>query len=149
MNSQKHEIHFISIKLIHLVGRYRKFISKGVNEPLSKVPFHGKAPIKRLSMLDKKLIPESKIHTAVHFVDANGGKIPKYSELHKHNADEVNLILSENNKLKYEIQLGDEIYKITSPATVFIPKGLKHKAEVISGKGIFVCIIMSNKYKSS
>lgn len=149
MNRQKHEIHFISRKLIHLMQRYRKFISKGVNEPLSKVPFHGKAPIKRLAMLDKKQIPESKIHTAIHFVNADGRKIPKYSELHKHNADEINLILSEDKKLKYEIQLGDEIYKVTSPATVFIPKGLDHRAEVISGKGIFVCIIMSNNYKSS
>lgn len=149
MNSQKHEIHFISIKLIHLMRRYRKFISKGVNEPLYKVPFHGKAPIRRLTMLDKKRVPESKIHTAVHFVDANGKKMPRYSELHKHNADEINLILSEDGKLKYEIQLDDEIYKVTSPATVFIPKGLEHRAEVISGKGIFVCIIMSNNYKSS
>jgi hypothetical protein len=149
MNSQKHEIHFISIKLIHDMRRYRKFISKGVNEPLSKVPFHGKAPIRRLAMLDKKRVPESKIHTAVHFVDANGKKMPQYSELHKHNADEINLILSEDGKLKYEIQLDDEIYKVTSPATIFIPKELKHRAEVISGKGIFVCIIMSNNYKSS
>ena len=69
--------------------------------------------------------------------------------LHKHNADEINLIISENSKLKYEIQLGDEVYKISSPSTVFIPKGVKHKAKLISGKGIFVCIILSGKYTSS
>jgi quercetin dioxygenase-like cupin family protein len=100
-------------------------------------------------MLDKKRIPESKIHTAVHFVDAIGKKMPQYSKLHKHNADEVNLILSEDGKLKYEIQLDDEIYKVTSPATVYIPKGIPHRAKVLSGKGVFVCIIMSNNYKSS
>ena len=33
-----------------------------------------------------------------------------YSLLHKHNADEINLIISDNDKLKYEIQLGDEKY---------------------------------------
>jgi len=38
---------------------------------------------------------------------------------------------------------------VTSPSTVFIPKGTKHKAKFISGKGIFVCIILSGKYKSS
>ena len=69
--------------------------------------------------------------------------------LHKHNADEINLIVSENSKLKYEIQMDDETYKVTSPSTVFIPKGVKHKAKFISGKGIFVCIILSGKYKSS
>lgn len=139
----------MSIKLICLMRRYRKLISKGINEPLSKVPFHGRAKIKRLAMLDKKRIPEAKIHTAVHFVDSIGKKIPQYSKLHKHNADEVNLILSEDGKLKYEIQLDGEIYKVTSPATIYIPKGIKHRAKVLSGKGIFVCIIMSNNYKSS
>ena len=67
----------------------------------------------------------------------------------KHNANEINLIVSENSKLKYEIQLGDETYKVSSPSTVFIPKGIRHKAKFISGKGIFVCIILSGKYKSS
>ena len=128
--------------------RYQKFIKKGVNEPLSKVPFHGKAPIKRLSMLSKKLIPKSNTHIAVHLINTKSKKIPNYSLLHKHNFDELNLILSESEKLTYEIQMEDEIYKVSSPSTVFIPKGIKHKAKVISGKGIFVCIILSSNYKS-
>ena len=121
--------------------RYQKFIKKGVNEPLSKVPFHSKAPIKRLSMLSKKLIPKSSTHVAVHFVNSKK-KIPEYSVLHKHPHDEINLILSDNGKLTYEVHLEDEVYKVTSPSTVFIPKGVRHKARVISGKGIFVCIIL-------
>ena len=122
--------------------RYQKYIKKGVNEPLSKVPFHSKAPLKRLSMLNKKLIPESSTHIAIHFINPSQKKIPEYSKLHKHGYDEINLILAEDGKLTYEIQLGDEVYKVTSPSTVFIPKELKHKAKVISGKGIFVCIIL-------
>ena len=121
--------------------RYQKLIKKGVNAPLSKVPFHRKAPIKRLSMLSKKLIPKSSTHIAVHFVNSKK-KIPEYSVLHKHSHDEINLILSEGGKITYEIQLEDEVYKVTSPSTVFIPKGVRHKARVISGKGIFVCIIL-------
>jgi mannose-6-phosphate isomerase-like protein (cupin superfamily) len=129
--------------------RYKKYISKGVNEPLSKIPFHSKAPIKRLSMLGKKKIPQANTHLAVHFVDAKNKKIDEYSKLHKHTADEINLILSENGKLVYEVQLDDEIYKVTSPVTVFIPKGIKHRAMVLSGKGVFVCLILSKNYKSS
>ncbi len=129
--------------------RFKKYITKGVNEPLSKVPFHGKAPIKRISMLGEKKIPQANTHLAVHFVDAKNKKIDEYSKLHKHSADEINLILSENGKLVYEVQLEDEIYKISSPVTVFIPKGTKHRAKVLSGKGVFVCLILSKKYKSS
>ena len=130
------------------MGIHRKLIKKGVSESLSKVPFHEKAPIKRLSMLGRSSMPESKMHIAVHFVDASKKKISEYSKLHRHDTDEINLILSEKGKLVYEVQLGDETYKVSSPSTIFIPKGLSHKTNVLSGNGIFVCIIKSNKYKS-
>ena len=131
------------------MNRYKKFIKKGVSEQISKIPFHNYAPIKRLSMLTKKRFPSSNTHIAVHFVNGNHKKMSEYSMLHKHNVDEINLIISENSKLKYEIQLDDEVYKISSPSTIFIPKGIKHKAKFLSGKGIFVCIILSGKYTSS
>jgi len=129
--------------------RYKKLIKKGVTEQISKISFHSYAPIKRLSMLSKKRFPNSNTHIAIHFVNSNHRKLSEYSFLHKHNADEINLIIAENSKLKYEIQLNDEVYKVTSPTTVFIPKGVRHKARFISGKGIFVCIILSGKYTSS
>jgi len=125
------------------VNKYQKFIKKGVIESLDKVPFHSEAPIKRLSMLNKTLIPQSDTHIAVHFVDASIS-LPKYSKLHKHDHDEINLILSEDSNLTYEIQFEDESYQVTSPSTIFIPKGIRHSAQAISGKGLFVCIILSN-----
>ena len=125
------------------MNKYQKFIKKGVIESLDRVPFHSEAPIKRLSMLNKSLIPQSDTHIAVHFVDASKA-LPKYSKLHKHTHDEINLILSEDSILTYEIQLEDESYEVTSPSTIFIPKGIKHSAQAISGKGIFVCMILSN-----
>lgn len=128
--------------------KFQKYIKKGIVEPLSKILFHGEAPINRILMLDKTSVPESNVHIAVHFIKNLSKKIPKYSELHKHDCAEVNLILSEDEKLTYKIQFEDEIYKVTSPATIFIPKGVKHSAEVLSGKGIFVCIILKGEYKS-
>tara|TARA_Y100001949_G_scaffold137514_1_gene119213 strand:- start:2905 stop:3303 length:399 start_codon:yes stop_codon:yes gene_type:complete len=129
--------------------RYRKLIKKGVMESITKIPFHNYAPIKRLSMLNEKLVPNSNTHIAIHFVNPRCKKKSDYSFLHKHNADEINLIISENGNLKYEIQLDDEIYKVSSSSTVFIPKGVKHRAKFISGKGIFVCIILSGKYSTA
>ena len=119
------------------MNRYKKFIKKGVSEQISKIPFHNYAPMKRLSMLSKKRFPSSNTHVAVHFVNGNHKKMSEYSMLHKHSADEINLIVSENSKLKYEIQLGDETYKVTSPSTVFIPKGVKPQGEIHIRKGNF------------
>ena len=126
---------------------YQKFIKQGIDESLDKVPFHKQAPIKRLSMLDKSLIPESDTHIAVHFVDASK-KLPQYSSLHKHDSDEINLILSETSELRYEVRYEDEVYEVSSPVTLFIPKNVRHSAQAISGKGIFVCIILSSNYSS-
>ena len=127
--------------------KYQKFIQKGIEEPLEKVPFHKKAPIRRLSMLSKQLIPESDTHVAIHFVDATK-KLPEYSRLHKHDHDEINIIISEDSSLTYNVQLEDETYIVSSPSTIFIPRGLQHNAYAISGKGIFVCIILSSQYSS-
>ena len=129
--------------------RYKKLIIRGIKESLENVPFHGKAPIERLSMLSKKQISKSNTHVAVHFVRSIPKKITPYSKLHKHDVDEINLIISEGDKLTYKIQLEDEVYRVSSPSTIFIPKGMRHRAQVISGKGVFVCIILSSNYKSS
>ena len=129
------------------MNKYQKFIKKGIIESLDKVPFHSQAPIKRLSMLNKTLIPQSDTHIAVHFVDASID-LPKYSTLHSHDHDEINLILSEDSSLTYEIQFEDESYQVTSPSTIFIPKGIRHSAQAISGKGLFVCIILSDNHDS-
>ncbi len=106
---------------------------------MEKIPFHGKAPFKRLLMFDNKMFPDSdsKIrHIAVHMIE----KMPEYSELHSHKFDEINLILSEKERLKYEIVLEDEKYKVASPATVYIPRGVRHSAQAIEGEGIFICL---------
>ncbi|QUC64886.1 2-isopropylmalate synthase [Nitrosopumilus sp. K4] len=129
------------------MGKYQKFIKEGIAEPLENIPFHKKAPIKRLSMLEKTIIPESDTHIAVHFVDASK-KLPEYSQMHKHDHDEINLILSESSKLTYDVNLENEHYEVRSPSTIFIPKGLQHSAQAVSGKGIFVCIILSSRYSS-
>lgn len=128
--------------------KFQKYIKRGKIEPLTKILFHGKAPIKRLLMLDKNSFPESDAHIAVHFIKNLPLKIPKYSELHKHDCDEINLIISEDDKLVYKVQFEDETYNVISPATIFIPKGVKHSAEVLSGKGIFVCIVLQGNYKA-
>jgi len=94
------------------VKKYENLIKKGVSESLENVPFHKDAPIKRLSMLSKKIIPESDTHIAVHFVDA-AKKLPEYSSTHSHNKDEINLILSEDSTLQYNIELGDESYTVS------------------------------------
>ena len=131
------------------MNRFNKFITKGINEPLTKLPFHKSAPIERFLMLNNELMPNCNTHIAVHFIKNLPDKIEPYSELHQHNFDEINLVLSDNDTLVYRIKLEDETYEVSSPSSIFIPKGTTHSAEVVSGTGVFVCIGLTNKYVSS
>lgn len=126
--------------------KYKKYINKGKKQPISKIPFHGEFNIGRLLMLEKGILEESNVHIAVHLINKLPKKIPRYSELHKHDSNEVNLILSQDSTLTYKITLGDETYAVKSPSSVFIPKGVPHSAEVVSGKGIFICIVFDGNY---
>ena len=135
--------------------KYKKFIKRGIIQPLEKIPFHGKAPLKRILLQDyntfpdiKNILPGSNYHIAAHLITKLPKKIQPYAFPHAHNCDEINLLLSES-KIVYRIKMGDEEYIVSSPATVYIPRGVIHSAEVIKGKGVFIVIIMSKTYKSS
>jgi len=132
------------------------FIKKGLNQPLQNIPFHMKAPLRRILMQDdstfpdyKKILPGSNFHIAVHVISRLPKKVPDYVQFHAHKCDEINLILSEGNKLTYEIESEQKKYIVSSPSIVYIPRGVRHKMKVIRGKGIYVCIVMSKNYKNS
>lgn len=133
--------------------KYQTLIKKGVIHPLLNIPFHHKAPLKRLLMQDAKTFPDlefsANYRIVAHIINKLPKRIPEYVDMHAHNCDEINLILSQNGKLVYEVFFEDEKYTVSSPATVYIPKGVRHKAQVRKGQGIFVCIIMTNSYWSS
>jgi len=126
-----------------MVSKFKKYILKGINQPLDKMPFHDKVPFTRKVMLDNKLVPESEYKIAVHFID----KLPKnknYSKLHKHSFNEVNIVLSFDKAFTFRFQLENEIYIVKSPTTVFIPANVNHSSNVLNGKGFLFCIYFDN-----
>lgn len=136
--------------------KYQHLIKKGEVSPLGKVPFHKDAPLKRLLMQDHGSFPEiahqstgCNYRIAVHLVDKLPDEVPEYVDLHAHDCDEINLILSEKGELTYYVVFEDEEYIVSSPATIYIPKGIKHKAWAKQGQGTFIAIIMSQEYGAS
>ncbi len=131
------------------VGKLEKYITTGHKEPLSFVPFHHDAPVERFMMLNSAMVPDCNTRISVHQVSDLPDEITPYCELHKHDFDEINLIISEDDHLVYRIQMEDEVFVVHSPASVFIPKGVRHSSEVISGKGSFICITLQGKYAAT
>jgi hypothetical protein len=129
--------------------KYSHLITRGVEKTLSSVKFHHDAPLVRHELLlHRDFRGDGGIRIVSHTIADLPDTIPSYCELHWHEFDEINLILSESESLVYRIKLEDEEHIVRSPATIYIPKGIKHSAEVISGKGIYLTINATAHYKA-
>lgn len=127
--------------------KYQHLITPGIEQALGAVAFHHNAPFTRYVMLQKdKTEGDGGFRVVSHVISGLPKEIPHYCELHWHEFDEVNVILSEDNSLRYKVQFEDETYEVQAPATVYIPKGVRHAAEVISGKGVFLAITFTKEY---
>lgn len=129
---------------------FERNVSKGVAQPIHKLLGHKHAEfIKRMLMMSADIVPEANCSISVHSISGVPRNFAPYAGIHAHKCDEVYLVLGEKNKLKYNIILGNEVHIVKSPAAVFVPKRLPHKAEVISGKGTFVAILFSGNRNST
>ncbi len=127
--------------------KYQHLITTGIEQALSSVAFHYSAPLTRYVMLQKdKVEGDGGFRVVTHIINELPKMIDSYCVPHWHDFDEINLILSEDNSLKYKVQLEDEIYEVSAPATVYIPKGTRHSAEVVSGKGVYIVITFTKEY---
>lgn len=131
-----------------MTDKYSCLITHGVEFPLENIPFHGKAPLKRILMSGSEAGSNFNLHIAIHVI---GEQLPfeyrSYSQSHAHNCDEWNIIIGDT--LEFEIMLNDEKYIVKSPATIYIPKGTVHSANVLEGKGIFIAILDTIDYNNS
>ena len=119
-------------------------IFKGIESEHYTDNIAGIKGIVRLSFMEKEYIKGKSFHIASHIID--GSYIHKkewtYSQAHKHDFDEINLLISEKSTLKYKLELDGKEEEIISPSLVFIPAGTIHRGEPVCGTGIFLCIYL-------
>ncbi len=128
---------------------HKDLISKGVEKSLGTVAFHQNGPFKRYELLQIDAVTgDGGFRVVTHIISELPKLVRPYCEVHYHDFDEINLILSDDDTLAYRITLDDEIFEVHSPSTVYIPAGVRHAAEVISGKGVFVAITFTKDYKA-
>ncbi len=122
------------------MAKHSHLIHKGTDQQLSTIQFHIDTPsIHRIAYEGFPL------HLAVHNVNIIDRPLKRYAKAHTHGQPEINIIIGDS-ELLYEIGLGDEIYRVAAPAAIWIPAGLLHNANVVSGSGYFVCMILDKKY---
>ena len=113
----------------------QQLISKLLPVPLSNVPFH-----QNTENITRLFAAHFPMHLAVHEVSPVSTPPVEYTQLHVHDdCDEINIILS-GERLLYKIRLGDDEYILENNASIWIPRGLFHSANVLKGSGYFITI---------
>lgn len=130
--------------------KHSALISTGLVQPLHHVPFHsnGIAPLTRRVMAGAEVLPQVKKHVVAHELREVSAAFRSYCEPHVHDCAEINILLS-MSRLVYEIRLADETYIVEAPATIYIPAGLVHSANVLEGTGFFLAMLDTGNYGAS
>lgn len=124
--------------------KYADHISHYYKSPLSSVAYHHD-----VDCITRYFSDQFPLHIAVHQISAADEATRTYTELHTHECDEINILLGEPGDVTYDIQLGDENYKVDSCSCIWIPAGLPHSANVLKGSGYYVAIRLHSSQASS
>lgn len=119
----------------------------GTPQPLLETPLGraGTAPefLQRFLLLNGAICEGVPLHIATHLIQGLEAEPEPYVNPHQHPAcDEIGLVIGPPGALEYEIRLGDDTHRITSPGSIFIPAGTVHRARALRGTGAYVCILL-------
>jgi hypothetical protein len=125
-------------KIFNSTYHHKAAIVKMPEAPLENIPFHQNTP-----SITRFMAAHFPLYIAVH--DVSPVIIPpeEYTQPHIHpDADEINIIISKE-KLVYKIQLGEEYHIVNSNSNIWIPRGTLHAANVLSGSGYFITLLLN------
>ena len=123
-------------------------IVKGRIEPLDGVPFHTDGPLRRWLLANEAMAPGSGVFIALHEFSGVEPARRDYCRPHRHDHDEIN-VFHTTSHLEVEVDLDGETVLLEAPATVLIPAGMRHAANVRSGSGFMVAILLDGTYRAT
>jgi hypothetical protein len=122
-------------------------VLRGRVEPLERVPFHHEGPLTRWIMANAAMHPGLNCYIAVHEFSNVAPAHRDYCEVHVHDFDEINVFHSTSH-LRVSVTLGHESIEIEAPATIVVPAGTPHAANVIEGSGQMIAILMQGTFEA-
>ena len=130
------------------MGVYDKLIVKPFDWGDRDLVFHSASGLGELgpliAFLNREMVDGADLNIFVHHIEVKGDEAPDYVDVHTHDCSQAYVFPEPG--LRFEVILGEETYTEKSPATVFIPPGLKHNLKILRGKGIEVCILRKGYY---
>ena len=133
------------------MGNYEKYIVKPFDWAERPLIHHDRETMDTLgplmAFLNTDMVGAANLNIFVHHIDVKNPPGPDYVEIHAHAVSQAYVFPLPG--ITFEVTLGEEVYKVESPATVFIPPRLKHTVKIIAGSGIEVSIVRNEKYEES
>lgn len=130
------------------MGKHDRLIVKPFDWEDRDLVFHSSTGLGELgpliAFLNREMVDGADLNVFVHHIEVKGEEGPDYVDVHTHDVSQAYVFPEPG--LHFEVILGDETYVADSPATVFIPPGMKHNLKILSGKGIEVCILRKSYY---
>lgn len=128
----------------------RNFVKPRVSED---IPHHDSKEMdnigKNMVLLDDMSYPNAGIRMTTRFVKGVTEDPGDYVDLHSHDVDQVFIFLGtpeDEEALEVEFIFEDERYRIKSPITVFVPKGVRHTQKIIRGSGRYITLLKEGTY---
>jgi 2-isopropylmalate synthase len=133
------------------MGKYKDHIVKSFDWAERLLIHHDRKAMDTIgplmAFLNQDMVPEADLNIFVHHIDVKNPPGPDYVDIHAHEVSQAYVFPLKG--ITFEVRLGDEVYTVDSPATVFIPPGLPHTVKIIKGSGIEVSIVRNEKYEQS
>ncbi|MBE7324654.1 2-isopropylmalate synthase [Nocardioides sp. Y6] len=126
-----------------------------VNPPIisaEELRYHRAGPGDRFVLVDERFVPGSGQYCIAR-------RIPRLDEYgaghvdeHVHHCDSLFVFLGADDDyqgLRTEVSLDGEYFTVQSPASVFIPAGVRHSYRVVGGAGTYLNYVLAGDYNSS
>jgi hypothetical protein len=128
----------------------RNFIKPRISE---EIPHHDNSELGKIGhnvvLIDDRSYPNAGIRITTRLVKEITEKPNDYVELHTHDVDQVFVFMGEpdnEDSLEIEFTFDTETYRIKSPITVFVPKGIPHTQKIIGGSGRYFTLLKEGTY---
>lgn len=115
-----------------------RYVGKARRE--KEIPHHPDKSIERLTYISSDLIPQANIFVGI---ETTTGDRESDVEFHTHDVDEFYCLL---DGVTEEIQIEDETFTVTAPASVYFPAGKRHRSIKVHGTGKIIVILLKPKY---
>lgn len=138
----------------HKKDQYKDYIvtSRAVHRDSEMRGHPDNAPGSRYVFLERDMLTAASFYVSVRVVADLSPSQATVVSPHTHNCDSVYLLIGDKEDLTgltSEVTMEDEMYTVSSPASIFIPKGVEHSSRILSGSGKYILIVLNPVYNDS